>query len=56
MTLMMTLKTITPAASAAKEIVLQDISFNLNAGRVIGLLGRTGSGQDHPHPPALPPV
>jgi ABC-type multidrug transport system fused ATPase/permease subunit len=33
------------AAGAAKEIVLQDISFNLNAGRVIGLLGRTGSGK-----------
>jgi ATP-binding cassette subfamily B protein len=28
-----------------KEIVLQDISFRLQPGRVIGLLGRTGSGK-----------
>jgi ATP-binding cassette subfamily B protein len=28
-----------------KEIVLQDISFDLKPGRVIGLLGRTGSGK-----------
>ncbi len=30
---------------ADKEIVLQDISFRLAPGRVIGLLGRTGSGK-----------
>ncbi|MBE0699509.1 MAG: ABC transporter ATP-binding protein [Anaerolineaceae bacterium] len=30
---------------AQKEIVLHDISFNLPPGRVIGLLGRTGSGK-----------
>ena len=28
-----------------KEIVLQDISFRLEPGRVVGLLGRTGSGK-----------
>lgn len=32
-------------AEAEKEIVLQDISFSLAPGRVIGLLGRTGSGK-----------
>jgi ATP-binding cassette, subfamily B, bacterial len=30
---------------AQKEIVLHDISFDLKPGRVIGLLGRTGSGK-----------
>ena len=28
-----------------KEMVLQDISFNMQPGRVVGLLGRTGSGK-----------
>jgi len=28
-----------------KDVVLQDISFNLPAGQVLGLLGRTGSGK-----------
>jgi ABC-type multidrug transport system fused ATPase/permease subunit len=28
-----------------KEIILQDISFHLKPGRVVGLLGRTGSGK-----------
>jgi ABC-type multidrug transport system fused ATPase/permease subunit len=32
-------------ASPSKEIVLRDVSFTLNPGRVLGLLGRTGSGK-----------
>ncbi|MBD2355416.1 ABC transporter ATP-binding protein [Tolypothrix sp. FACHB-123] len=32
-------------ANNAEELVLQDISFNLPAGQVLGLLGRTGSGK-----------
>jgi len=31
--------------SVEKEIVLRDISFQLESGRVLGLLGRTGSGK-----------
>lgn len=34
-----------PVAAPPKEIVLHDISFRLEPGRVIGLLGRTGSGK-----------
>lgn len=33
------------AAEAEKELVLQDISFRLEPGRILGLLGRTGSGK-----------
>jgi ATP-binding cassette subfamily B protein len=34
-----------PAAAEPKELVLQNLSFRLEAGRVLGLLGRTGSGK-----------
>jgi ATP-binding cassette, subfamily B, bacterial len=34
-----------PTEEAPYEIVLQDISFRLEPGRVLGLLGRTGSGK-----------
>jgi ATP-binding cassette subfamily B protein len=34
-----------PVPVPTKEIVLRDISFRLEPGRVIGLLGRTGSGK-----------
>jgi ATP-binding cassette subfamily B protein len=34
-----------PPEEATYEIVLQDISFELQPGRVLGLLGRTGSGK-----------
>jgi ATP-binding cassette subfamily B protein len=35
----------TRAPEAAKEIVIRDLSFKLGAGKVLGLLGRTGSGK-----------
>jgi ATP-binding cassette subfamily B protein len=34
-----------PAEERPKEIVLHDLSFRLEAGKVLGLLGRTGSGK-----------
>jgi len=34
-----------PQEPASKEIVLHDLTFRLEAGRVLGLLGRTGSGK-----------
>jgi ATP-binding cassette, subfamily B, bacterial len=34
-----------PTEEAPYEVVLQDISFELQPGRVLGLLGRTGSGK-----------
>jgi ABC-type multidrug transport system fused ATPase/permease subunit len=34
-----------PGASTLRDLVLQDISFHLASGRVLGLLGRTGSGK-----------
>jgi ATP-binding cassette, subfamily B, bacterial len=34
-----------PKAEASTDYVLQDLSFRLAAGRVMGLLGRTGSGK-----------
>ena len=42
--------------AAEKDLVLRDITFRLEPGRVMGLLGRTGQRQDHPHAPALPPL
>ncbi len=30
---------------ASRQIVLHDVSFSLNSGRILGLLGRTGSGK-----------
>lgn len=33
------------AETAAEPVVLQDVSFSLAAGRVLGVLGRTGSGK-----------
>ena len=38
------------------EPVLHDVSLDLKPGRVLGLLGRTGSGQDHHDPPSFPPL
>jgi ATP-binding cassette subfamily B protein len=34
-----------PSPDATKEMVLQDISFQLEPGKILGLLGRTGSGK-----------
>lgn len=34
-----------PAPEPAQEVVLRDISFHLEAGTILGLLGRTGSGK-----------
>jgi len=34
-----------PDQEGSKDLVLQDISFNLPAGHILGLLGRTGSGK-----------